>query len=209
MPEYIKLAIGDAATFRVREISEANTGKWPDYNFHAVDGKVYTAPKAAMDRQFERAGVSIGQLVGSYITIERAPNESDPKKSWWNMRIASPADAKPAPPTKRLTHAESVGHLPGDDSVPPPSDADNPYAKPAPPALIPPNGPPREARRETIQPTRAEAAQVEESKVDAIANAYRLAWGIAVETQGEFGTPESVQAGAATILIAMGQRGAY
>ena len=111
MAEFIKLSIGQDAVFTVREVSESTSGKWPDYVFHSEEGPAYTAPKAGMDRQFKKLGVTLGGIVGCVVKIERAPNAEDATKSWWNFYLESPAALKSATaaPSKRLTHADASG----------------------------------------------------------------------------------------------------
>ncbi len=105
MSDYVKLAIGESTTFKVKSVEVNREGKWPDYHFADADSaKIIVAPQAAMDRQLQRLTMSPVELSGHYITIERAPNKEDAKKSWWNLALANKSDVN-APPSKRLTEA--------------------------------------------------------------------------------------------------------
>ena len=121
MPDYVKLPIGDHLTFQVKAVDTDKSGKWPDYHLTAMDGRIVVAPKAALDRQLERLTMTPIELVGHYITIERAPNKEDAKKSWWNLSLANKGDAEPQP-SKRLPpppDTRSAGQKEFDAAVPP------------------------------------------------------------------------------------------
>ena len=111
MPDYVKLPIGDRLTFQVKAVDTDTSGKWPDYHLTAMDGRIVVAPKAALDRQLERLTMTPIELVGHYITIERAPNKEDAKKSWWNLSLANKEEAT-AKPSKRPTEAQATTKAP-------------------------------------------------------------------------------------------------
>ncbi len=126
MPDYVKLPIGDHLTFQVKAVDTDKSGKWPDYHLTAMDGRIVVAPKAALDRQLERLTMTPIELVGHYVTIERAPNKEDAKKSWWNLSLANKTDATPAA-TKRLASphdTRSAGQKEFDAAVPPEGDVE-------------------------------------------------------------------------------------
>ena len=123
MPEYTRLAIGQELTFRVQSVQEVKTGKWPEYEFGANGGFV-AAPKAAMDRQFAKLGLTPTQLIGHVVKLERAAQEEDASKSWWNLYLMGDADLKaPAPsnriPAPKVPDTRSAGQREFDAAVPP------------------------------------------------------------------------------------------
>ena len=114
MSDITKIAIGEAVSFRVQTVTVDTAGKWPDYIFHAEDGRKFSAPKAAIDRQLEkRLNLSLGQLAGNPITIERAPNAEDAKKSWWNLSLAGESELRAGAPAKRMTQQEATAPVKG------------------------------------------------------------------------------------------------
>jgi hypothetical protein len=138
MPEYTKLAIGRSATFRVRQINEVTTGKWPEYHLLAHDGRIFTAPKAAIDRQLDYLKLTPATLVGEAVTLSRAPNLEDATKSWWNLTVATIAETQPKPAPKRVPPPpteRTVGQRTFDEAVPdeavPDEDDDKDDAPPA------------------------------------------------------------------------------
>lgn len=122
MPDFVKLAIGETITFPVKTVTVDRAGKWPDYHLTAQDGRIIVAPQGALDRQLERLTMSPVELVGHYITIERAPNKEDAKKSWWNLSLANKSDANPTP-SKRIPSPPTAGQREFDAAVPPDSPA--------------------------------------------------------------------------------------
>lgn len=102
MTEFVKLAIGEDVTFEVVRVTEIRSGKWPEYEWVAADGRTFTTPKAAMDRQFAKLKLSPSTVAGAVVRIERAPNQEDEKKSWWNLNLMAPADLRPKAPSRRL-----------------------------------------------------------------------------------------------------------
>ena len=124
MSDYTKLAIGEEVTFQVQEVRAVKTGKWPEYEWLAVDQRTILTPQAAMDRQFAKLKLSPTTIEGYVVQIERAPNQEDAAKSWWNLHIMGQGDlAKPA--TKRLQppakapDTRSPGQKEFDAAVPP------------------------------------------------------------------------------------------
>lgn len=102
MAEYVKLAIGDDVTFEVAEVNKVKRGQWPEYEWVAVDGRIITTPQQAMDRQFAKVKLAPASIAGMTVRIERAPNQEDERKSWWNLHLLHPADAKPKAPSRRV-----------------------------------------------------------------------------------------------------------
>jgi hypothetical protein len=104
MPEYIKLAIGADVTFTIMAVEVNTDGEWPDYHFVSTTDVIYTAPKSAIDRQLERLTLGLADLPGLTVNLERAKNEKDAKKSWWNLNVVSDAvaDESPAAPPLAL-----------------------------------------------------------------------------------------------------------
>lgn len=204
MPDPTKLAIGEDVTFQVSAVRAVTTGKWPEYELHAADGHVMIAPKAALDRQFAKLKLAPTELAGHVVRLERAPNHEDAKKSWWNLHLCTPADLKPPAPPKRL--------------VSPPADYPTPGHHPAPPVSEAPEG-----QRGTTDGPLLGSEKIDQlivEKREAIESAYRWALDVAYAAQWERFVPigeeddaiqptaESIQAGAATLLIQAAQRGA-
>ena len=106
MADLLKLAIGDHITLRVDRVEVVRSGKWPEYHWHgrnAAGSVVVVTPQQAADRQLaNNLKMTLAQVEGEVITIERAPNKEDATKSWWNLDLASAADLKAAPSPKRL-----------------------------------------------------------------------------------------------------------
>jgi hypothetical protein len=199
MPEYIKLTEpGSSHTFVCKTVTVSTTGKWPDLNFLAETGEIVTAPKNALDRELPKMKLTDWQqVIGMALTVSRSVKLGANGKPFWDCALAAGGYARPEPPRPSLTaaakaEAERIRKAKGlpaeeeeDREIPPPTDADNPYADAA-----------GEAQEGEEAP---EAIPVREAIVNA---AYARAWAVARAVQGEDGTPESVQAGAATILIA-------
>lgn len=102
MSEFTKLAIGEDVTFQVQEVRIVKTGKWPEYEWLAVDQRTIVTPQAAMDRQFAKHKLSPVTIEGHVVRIERAPNQEDASKSWWNLHIMGKADLQKASPSRRI-----------------------------------------------------------------------------------------------------------
>lgn len=208
MANYKKLEIGESVVFTVKEVAVDKAGKWPDYAFTATDGVIYTAPKAAIDRQLERLTLSVIELPGKGISLERAPNKDDAKKSWWNLDLATPGELKPKAPSPReqaglKPHAESSGpHIPGLD----PDD----------PGPTPPDAPTNPARAPGLLDAAKEAVAEAEASREAIRTAYaELRSKVAASQKATYGAKHetapwdaaSVQAETATIWIAWQNNG--
>lgn len=191
---FTKLAIGEKAAFKVKGVTVDKAGKWPDYAFEAEDGTTYTAPQAAIDRQLKRLNLSPIELVGAWIALERAPNKEDATKSWWNLSLSNAVEAKLAP-TKRITGPDAVpGEAPARyRDVPPPTDDDY-EGRGLGGALDGPEGD-------------GETLPIADQKWAGIVTAYGKAWEASKRVQGATGTSDSVQAGAATLLIAAQKAG--
>ena len=115
MSEYTKLTVGQSVTFRVRWVNEVATGKWPEYHLAADDGRIFTAPKAAIDRQLRQIKLTPATLVGETVTLARVPNLEDATKSWWNLDLARPADAAAKPVSKRVASPTLLPNETGDE----------------------------------------------------------------------------------------------
>jgi hypothetical protein len=202
MPDYVKLAIGAEIVIQVKTVEINKEGKWPDYHLTATDGRIVVAPKQALDRQLERLTLTPLELVGHYVRVERAPNKEDANKSWWNLSLANKADAVPAP-SKRLASppdTRTTGQRIIDEA-------------------IPEDGPPAHHRDVPLPDnedvgSEAVAGPLDARKValrEAIESAYIWALDVAIRAQvgqGITPTSDSIQAGAATVLIQAERRGA-
>lgn len=192
----VKLSIGQSIVFKVKGVTVDKAGKWPDYQFaDEASDNVYSAPQAAIDRQLERMKLSPIQLPGAWVQLERAPNKDDAAKSWWNLSLSSGHEAATAIPSKRLAPPpRGTTEVPGEAppayhrEIPPPEDEGGLFVDAGRP---PDTGP-----------------SIADQKMAAVEAAYARAWATSARTQGPVGTPDSVQAGAATLLIAYQKAGA-
>lgn len=92
---------GSNVTFTVKAVEEVRTGKWPDYDFHATDGRVIVMPKTAADRQFARMKETPESVIGATVCVSRSDTPGDNGKLFWNLTLAAPAAATAAP-SKRV-----------------------------------------------------------------------------------------------------------
>ena len=199
MADYLKLTEpGSSVTFVVKTVTVSTTGSWPDLHFVSERGETIIAPKNAMDRQLEKMKLADWQqTVGMALTISRSTTLGKNGKPFWDCALAAGGYVEPTRPSLTVAakaEAEKVrvakGLPPDDDrEIPPPTDADSPNAGPS------------VAQQATNEP---EAIDPKEARINA---AYTRAWGMALAVQDGVGTPESVQAGAATLLIAYGRAG--
>lgn len=97
---------GEAVTFVVAAIEENRSGKWPDYEFHATDGRVVVMPKNAADRQFSRMKETPASIIGSTVCISRSDEPGDNGKLFWNLTLAAPGAAN-RPASKRVSAADA------------------------------------------------------------------------------------------------------
>jgi hypothetical protein len=205
---------GDTVTMHVVKCEVIAGQYGEQVKFTDTRGDVLFITRASADRQLIRAGfvyedqsstpcAAYDDVDGTTLVFARDPNPKG--KPYWSIRrIAGVEDAKDRPSLAARAKAEaervrkakglpkddggSMGpYIPGLDGppdVPPPTDADNPYAE-APSAPV-------EASED------AEAIPPREALVNA---AYARAYAHAKAVQGEDSTAEAVQAGAATLLI--------
>lgn len=214
----IKLpAVGDEATFVVASCQQVEGKFGPQVVFTSEQDETLYLPKDSADRQLARAfdwtadnEPDYGSVVGSRIRVFREPNTKKPGGApFWAVEIAS---GPPKAPSKRLSGPASHANPPGHD----PS---------APPATEPPAGDPDpgwdfEGERDAAQPAielgspviDAVIAKKREAIGTAYAWAYDTAWLVQSAQASRDGAPrptaDSVQAGAATLLIAASNRGA-
>lgn len=195
MGEYQQVEVrkpGDEITLTVEQVffnPKTATHKYPDFTFRgqAAQGPVMVyVPENACRRQFSRLKMEPEAAVRETIRFWRGENAGDESKPYWNIDIATPADTKPKPASKRI----------------------------AAPTAVPGEGPPAHHREIPLPLDEAPYTEgpvghsLAEQKMAAVEVAYARAWRCAVETQGTDGTPESYQSGAATILIQFEKVGA-
>lgn len=185
------------AFFVPRKTADFQLGKWCGFGEQNPDGSWH---------------IAYGDVDGHALTFRRDPNPNDATKPYYGIRKADETeDVSHRPSLKEAAQAEaervrvakglpsdddgSLGpKIPGLDDVPPPTDADSPYND--------------EDGMPSVKATAHPQAPTE-TKETAINAAYDRAWNVALTVQGGFqtSTPEAVQAGAATLLIAYRQAG--
>lgn len=178
---------GDAHTGHVTECSVAKGNYGEQVKFRFANGDELYIGKATADRQLMRCGFDGGEepdyaaVAGNTLHFSRDHNPKAPDKPYWGISIATAADTKP--PSKRVA---------GPSSVP---------------------GEAPERHRAVFSTQSLGVGQAEPRTVhtggvtlDDIASAYAWAWGHSAKTQDET-DPGSVQAGAATLLIALQKEG--
>jgi len=130
MADLLKLAIGDHITFRVDRVEIVRSGKWPEYHWHgrnAAGPVVVVTPQGAADRQLaNNLKMTLAQVEGEVITIERAPNKDDATKSWWNLDLASAADLKQSQSKRLAGPADGPPALHRESGVPNSPEGDDP-----------------------------------------------------------------------------------
>ena len=99
---------GSSYIGRVTRVDLNKSGKWPDYEFHVENGDTIQMPQKAADRQIERLKVGTAfDLAGTLIKVSRSDEPGENGKLFWNLDLASPAEAKPSkripPPTATST----------------------------------------------------------------------------------------------------------
>ena len=199
------------------EIVEGQFGE--QVKFTDSRGDALYLPRASADRQLGRAGFADAEMVlysdvdGTTLVFSRDLNDKMPAKPYWSisrvvvddlaarpsLAAAAKAEAERVRVAKHLPAEDDGGamgpQIPGLDDVPPPTDADNPYSE-----------------DDGMPPVKAGMAQqaivdAKTAKRQEIVEAYRFAYAAAFDVQGPDATAEAVQAGAATILIAMQKAG--
>lgn len=189
---------GDEITLTVSAVAQVPSEAKPGTFRYQIDGlrpdgsteRTYlNCP--VVDKQLKHMGLPDAQaLVGGCYRFYRiaAPNNT-PAAGYLNIDVAN---GKAPAPTKRLSspQAPAVTQVPGDAperyrDVPTPSDDDvQVYHEPE-----------------------LDAPSIAEQKEQKIASAYTRAWAISRKVQHGVGTPDSVQAGAATLVIAFQKAG--
>lgn len=218
--ERIKLTdAGSEVVFKVAKVDVNETGKWPDYDFHAEDGRIVSMPKTAADRQATRGKFAVMKLAGAWVKVSRSDEPGDNGKLFWNLGIV------PAPktdtPTKRLT-AQDAANAP-------------PRTGPLPTKPLPFDEPTDDERFEAFDReiamsrlSQSDNAELEDpspyveappqapvsGKAAAMEEAYLNLWSRVAERQVSIGKAlgfpvdgASVNAGASTIWIALGNKG--
>lgn len=216
----IKLTnVGDSATCHIVkcEVVEGKFGE--DVKFTTANGDTLFINRKSADRQLARLGFADEEMVlysdvdGTTLRFYRSENTKQPGKHYWNIdRIIPEDDARNRPSLVEAAKQEAervrvakglpkeelsntMGSLPYDDAPPPPTDEDYPYADDdgMPPVKAPP-------KTSTLTAEQA-------NKEGAINAAYARAYAFTMGVQGPVATPDSLQAGAATLLIAYRQSG--
>ena len=212
--------VGDTITMHCMrcEVVESSTIKNKDgtpqeqVKFTDTRGDYLFLPREAADRQLGRMGFVDGELViygdvdGNTLLFSRTPNKKRAFAPYWNVELVTPPNTNRPSLTEAAKHeaervrkakglpaeddGNTIGKLPFDDA-PPPTDADSPYGDDEMPPV-----------KATAHPKLG--TSLKETEINA---AYDRAWNHALTVQGGIGTAESVQAGAATLLIAYGKSG--
>lgn len=185
---------GDAATLTIKSAGpEKGKFGW-QVKFEATNGDLLYIGQDSADRQLVRCGfgepghVDYPAIAGATLHFSRDPNPNAPDKPYWSIQLAAAHEAKPKPEPKRLTKPPLETNEPKDVSgaeyvarTTVPGEAPAPYTATAP------------APR----------------SLDAVTRLYTWAWNTAAHVQVGAGkaTPESIQAGAATLMIAADKAG--
>lgn len=222
MPNKIDLVkAGDSVTMHVVKCEVVESPKLKNKDgtpqeqvkFTDTRGDYVFIGRAPADRELLRCGfgegegetatVFYGDVDGCTLVISRVANKNPTMSPYWNIeRIVTDTADRPSLAARAKAEAERVRqekNLPPDDDVPPPTDADAP--------MDDGEGNIGDLPGDPIRTPARTAASARADKIEQIHKAYLAAWSQAVEVQGDFGTPESVQAGAATLLIAYGKAG--
>ncbi len=211
---------GDTITMHVAkcEVVEGKFGE--QVKFTDTRGDALFISRASADRQLSRIGfcdeeaVLYGDVDGNTLVFSRDHNKQMPAKPYWGIaRVVAADDATKRPSLAAQAKAEaervriakklppddggSMGpFIPGLDDAPPPSDEDSPYGDE--------DGMPTQKPL----PNAATTLSAEQAnKEGAINAAYARAYSFVRGVQDELATPDSVQSGAATLLIAYRQAG--
>lgn len=202
---------GDEVTLTVKSVERVeSTAKAGTFRYQ-IDG---TRPDGSPERTYVNEGVLLrelkhkgiadttGLIGGSFRFYRVAAPNNTPAAGYLNIEVLSAADLKPKPESKRVQPPTVV---PGE----------------APPLPgHPPDAPPLveddDAELALSEPSAPETPSIAEQKWTAIEAGYQRAWEIAAATQKDgakrgvspIPTPDSIQAGAATVLIAADRIGA-
>lgn len=118
----VKLTLSDAPlVMRVEGCQKVPTGQYPEVEWWGRDPKgpcAYRMPEVSAQRQLDRLGLSMTACVGETLSFSRAPNLNQPTKPYHNVELATPAEAKPKPESKRIPPPDSGVRLPGEDDIP-------------------------------------------------------------------------------------------
>ncbi|CAB5229905.1 hypothetical protein UFOVP1558_31 [uncultured Caudovirales phage] len=203
--------VNDSHTAHVTKCAEAEGKFGPQVCFTFANGDQLYMPVKSAKIQLLRCGFDDGQqepnvdfhaVAGNTLHFSRTANKNDPSAApYYNIAIADGFDiaAAEAPPAKRLTHATAskpTTRVPGDEVA---LNPDKPWGDvPDPPE--PEDYPVRAAAR---QPAAKAAAPTTDWPM--LVAQMELAWTEAKRIQGKFGTPDSVQAMTATLVISARQ----
>lgn len=211
-------AVGDEATFTVATCEETKGNFGPQVKFTSTDGDVLFMPADSAERQIRFAFSVPGNeptdyaiVVGETIRVYREENKTKGAKPYWALALATPADAAPKAPAKRLSAPPVAEDVP----LPPePGDdfddlLDDPYAHPTPPAHAQ-RGPvtPQRTVVRSVQPAASEVEAVMLDKRRRFAEAYKWSFALAKQIQGATATADSIQSASATALIWADRNGA-
>ena len=184
-------AAGEKATLTIAKCEVVDGQFGQQIRFTANNGDILYIGKDSADPPLVRLGFGDGdgvhydEVVGHSIHFSRVANTKKPGAApWWDLELATPADLKPQAPTKRLTE------VPGEA-----------------PALVPdrPQG--------SVGTAKASSSPVEARSRRQVAEAYK--WSLktahdalyALDTEVTNVDMAVVQAGAATLLIALDKTG--
>lgn len=187
---------GDAI-FIPRKTADFQLGKWCGFGEQNPDGSW---------------NIGYGDVDGHSLTFRRDPNEKFPSKPYYGIRKADESEDVSHRPSlvqaakeqaERVRKARglpadgdgSLGpYIPGLDA-PPPTDEDYPYADGdgMPPQKVP--------------PAASTLTEEQANKEGAINAAYARAYAFVLGVQGPVATPDSLQAGTATLLIQYSRAG--
>ena len=127
-------AAGESHTMTIKGCEVAKGQYGEQVKFDGTDGNTLYLPKESADRQLARCGfiveddegsrVDYGAVEGNALTFSRDPNPKPGSSPFWSIAVATPADLKAKPPTKRLTAADAstAPEGPAKDAGAPPSD---------------------------------------------------------------------------------------
>lgn len=209
MPKIQLTKAGDTCTFNVKkcEVVEGQHGE--QVKFTAQNDDVLYIGRAPADRELLHAGfgegegdtaaVFYGDVDGQTLTFSRIPAKKAGQSPYWEItRVLIDDEPRPSLAKAARAAAEAIRkerNIPrDDDEVPPPDDNDTPDWA----------GRMGDLPNDPAKPTgqKAPAFEVAAARFD---TAYRHAWSVAVDTQGEFGTPDSIENAAVTLFIAYNQ----
>ena len=196
---------GDTHTGTVQECGPVTGQYGEQVRFAFTDGDLLFLPYESAVRQLLRCGFDDGQdesgedvvdfagVAGETLTFARTHNPKKNAHPYWDISLASGAEKKPAKPSKRLTGPASPAE--------------------APPAHHKESGVPESPDGAPVLSSPVMDPLIIETR-ERIEHAYRWAVDAAMRAQsglyiGELApTADSVQAGAATLLIQAEKRGA-